>query len=653
VKSQSRNTKRSGRREAPRISLFPFLAVLICTMGALVLLLLAVTRQARLQAIHAAREEKAKRQEDVTADREAAEWRLKALRKSRQETESQLADARLVLGHVEDHTRRLGERLTQLAETARAAEQSQSETRRRSRSVQEDELGRIERQLTEAQQHLAEAQQAARKRPHSYAVIPYEGPNQTRRRPIYLECRADDIVLQPENIAFCEDDFDGPQGPGNPLAAALRAAREYLLAQGGFDSQNGGEPYPLLLVRPSGTAAYYAAREAMKSWASDFGYELIGDDWKLQFPPADPGLASVLRQTVQSARLEQQRLIAAAPSRYGKRVTGAAGYGSSSFGADDADTGPGEEGGGGFYAQRPTGRYANPYLQVSTGAAAPGGPAGGPANGVPGGAAGGGVAGGGVAGGGVAGGGVAGGGVAGGAPGGAPGFPIPNPQSPIPSGTPGGVAPAGVAGGAAGGGVPGLPVPNPQSPIPSGASGGVARPDGYVIGRPAGDPPPPQRPADPDASAPAGPPGIPLRPGEWHPPEDAPPPKRPDDDKKQEKKVKHIDKRGDDWALRKAAEASFPITRPIHLNCYPDRLVLVSEAGGGEATSIPISAGTQQAIDPLITAIWEQMDSWGMAGKSMYWRPLLSVYVAPGAEQRFDDLQRLLQGSGLTVQKKL
>ena len=44
--------QRDGRRPACRC--FPFLAVLICTMGALVPLLLAVTRQARLQAVREA-----------------------------------------------------------------------------------------------------------------------------------------------------------------------------------------------------------------------------------------------------------------------------------------------------------------------------------------------------------------------------------------------------------------------------------------------------------------------------------------------------------------------------------------------------------------------------------------------------------------------
>ena len=153
-----------------------------------------------------------------------------------------------------------------------------------------------ETKLADAQRHLAEAQQAARNRPRSYAVVPYEGPNQTRRRPVYLECRADDVVLQPEGIVFSEADFDGPPGPGNPLASALRAAREYLgqrvRREGGLRTaarDAAGEPYPLLLVRPSGIAAYYAARGAMKSWGSEFGYELIGDDWKLAVPARPTG----------------------------------------------------------------------------------------------------------------------------------------------------------------------------------------------------------------------------------------------------------------------------------------------------------------------------------------------------------------------------
>ncbi|MGA2064872.1 MAG: hypothetical protein ABSG86_07885 [Thermoguttaceae bacterium] len=780
---------RSGLREAPRVSLFPFLAVLICTMGALVLLLLAVTRQARLQAIHAARAQKSEREADALSQREMVRWRIDALQKSRRETESQLADSRLVLGHLEDHARRLRQQLPRLAAAWQGAEQSGAEALRR-RNVTQNEIAETEAQVATAQKHLAEAQQAARNRPRSYAIIPYEGPNQTRRRPIYLECRSDGIVLRPENIVFSEDDFDGPQGPGNPLAAALRAAREFLLTQGGFDAQNGGEPYPLLLVRPGGINFYYAARGAMKSWASEFGYELIGEDWKLKFPQADGNLARVAQQAVQLARVEQQQLIAAAPSRWGKRVSKAAGSGSLSE-TPGEDAGDEAAGGTGVYASRPSGRYGNPYLQAGVGTATPGGVPGGGgpggfaggvpggggpggfAGGVPGGGARGGVPGaggpggfaggvpggggpggfaggvpggggpggfaggmpgggggpGGVVGGvpggggpggfaggvpggggpggfaggvpggggpggfaggvpggggpgGVAGGvpggggpgGVAGGmpggggpgGVAGGVPGGggpggfAGGVPGGGGPGGVAGGVPGGGGPGGFAGGVPGGGGPGaVPGSDGGSSVPNGgsqtgASRGVAYPEGYVVGRPGGDPPPNRDPVD--TSMEAGQPGqlaLPPRPGEWNP-TPPPPPKHAEDsdDKKDGKKHKPIDKRDDDWGLRKAGQNAFPITRQIHINCYPDRLVLVPERGVGQESSIPMPAGTHQAIDPLVRAVWEQMDLWGMAGKGMYWRPQLSIYVAPGAEQRFEDLKRMLRGSGLIVQKK-
>lgn len=73
------------------------------------------------------------------------------------------------------------------------------------------------------------------------------------------------------------------------------------MTQGGFDPQRDGEPYPLLLVRPAGISAYYAALSAMESWRSEFGYEMIGDDWPLVFPKPDPQLARTLDQAVAGA----------------------------------------------------------------------------------------------------------------------------------------------------------------------------------------------------------------------------------------------------------------------------------------------------------------------------------------------------------------
>ena len=178
----------------------------------------------------------------------------------------------------------------------------------------EAELKQIEGRIVVAQQQLDRARQSASNRPKSYAVVPYDGPNHTRRRPIYIECRGDAVVLQPENIVFNEPDFDEPLGPGNPLAAAIRAAREQMLLQSSAQRQDFGEPYPLLLVRPAGIVAYNAALAAMKSWGSEFGYELINQDWQLKYPPPDPVLGRLVQQAVALARLEHARLIAAAPT---------------------------------------------------------------------------------------------------------------------------------------------------------------------------------------------------------------------------------------------------------------------------------------------------------------------------------------------------
>ena len=288
MKASQRFQRRSQGQDGPGISLFPFLAVLICTMGALVPLLLAITRTARLQAEAAALAKLAQQGAEVKTQREDVQWRIKQLKQSRAATESQLADARLQLGHIEDHSRQLRDQLAQYERTGGDLQNVENVDHQRV-SQSQAELEQVRTQIQAAERQLAQAHQSAAGRTPSYAVVPYEGPNQTRRRPIYLECRGDAVVLQPEGIVLSESDFDGPLGPGNPLASALRAMREYMLAQHDFDPQ-AGEPYPLLLVRPEGINAYYAARAAMKSWGFDFGYELVGDDWKLAYPPPDPRL---------------------------------------------------------------------------------------------------------------------------------------------------------------------------------------------------------------------------------------------------------------------------------------------------------------------------------------------------------------------------
>jgi hypothetical protein len=140
---------------------------------------------------------------------------------------------------------------------------------------------------------------------------------------------------------------------------------------------------------------------------------------------------------------------------------------------------------------------------------------------------------------------------------------------------------------------------------------------------------------------------APLHPGEWH--EKPEPPPEPVVQVKSGKKGNAAKYRGQDWGLRESTHGSVPITRPVVLECQADRLLLLPDGGRGNKTVAVMATGTESSIDDLVSAIWDRMGQWGMAGRGMYWRPVLHVRVAPGGEQRFSDLQVLLEGSGLDV----
>jgi len=202
------------------------------------------------------------------------------------------------------------------------------------------------------------------------------------------------------------------------------------------------------------------------------------------------------------------------------------------------------------------------------------------------------------------------------------------------------------------------------SPRPGASDGGAASagaqpagqqgpelPNGYVFGQPVHERDPSSKPPD---GATAGR-GQALRPGEWEPTPD-PPPKKADDkdnDKQDGKREKSLAaKRGADWGLRNSDRGSFGVTRPIRIDCYADRLVVVSERSPAASKTIALGPRTASSIDPFIAAVWEHIDTWGIAGRGMYWRPVLQVHVAPDAERRFADLAALLEGSGLMIERK-
>lgn len=540
-----RPTQSHGRQAATPVALFPFLAVLVCTMGALIVILVVLARQAEMQAARAAQSRRAEQIEDLARQREMAEWRISTLADGRRQALDQLASARLRLGHIEEHTRQLEKRLAELRRqqeelTAGAATGGPQDRRQALRA----ELAALETQIAETRRRLENARSAAGAKGKRYAVVPYRGPHGTRRRPIYLECRADAVVIQPEGIELAPADFEAPLGPDNPLATALRAAREHLASQGAIDVAAGEEPYPLLIVRPDGIMAFYAAREALRSWGAEFGYELVGSDCQLHYPPSPPNLRRTLEAAVATARLEQRALALAMRT---------AGMPRGSSGAAPAKAvyrvAPG---GGGLLEHKPGG-----------------------------------------------------------------------------SGEEGRRRPFSALGG--------RPVDSPSRP--HAAPSRPAAPPGVLLSESA-------------VRQAAGQSGTPVRPGQRVPQERPSQRDSPARELPSEKPQSLAQTRGKNWALPDATRDAVPVSRPIFLRCEPDRLIVYGQPQDHVEQIVEFHAGTEASMDQLVSALWEHMRRWGIAGRKMYWRPVLRVDVAPGAENRFLELQALLGDSGVDIERR-
>ena len=95
------------------------------------------------------------------------------------------------------------------------------------------------------------------------------------------------------------------------------------------------------------------------------------------------------------------------------------------------------------------------------------------------------------------------------------------------------------------------------------------------------------------------------------------------------------------------------VTRPIYVECHPDRLVIVPDPGtDGKPQVFPLSGALRGALDPFVAGLRKHMESWGLALAGGYWKPVLKVKVLPGADERYDELRRTLEKSGIEVQKR-
>jgi hypothetical protein len=293
-------------------------------MGVIIVMLVLVVQQAtkraqeevaqaqtrQLQQQVAAAQNSAAAEQKLKEEFEDLEWQKETIAQQREARREELTKIRQHLAHVEDHLRRLQVDAKQLLNRALDVDKGKKLNDSELTAAQQ-ELDQKKEQIAKTQQELEALKKKLQASQRWFALIPYDGPNGTRRRPIYIECSEVGVVLQPEGLTLSPEDFNGPLGPGNPLDAVLRAKREHMERAG-----ETGLPYPLLIVRPDGIVAYMAARSALKSWDEEFGYELIDAEKQLAFGQADPAFAQTLEGVVRQARRRQIALAAAMPRKY-------------------------------------------------------------------------------------------------------------------------------------------------------------------------------------------------------------------------------------------------------------------------------------------------------------------------------------------------
>jgi hypothetical protein len=270
-------------------------------MGSLILLLLVLDRRAKV----VARAKERERQEAVLAqyskaDRErmaAYEQKRRELRQRLQTQEaalhanldskqSELQRKKNEANLERNRTAELKARLAALREVLAREQEGYEQEQRRTASISIkkhqvlSEHEALARELVNLENALSDVIAFRKRQSQTYSLVPYLGKSGENRRPIYVECQADQVIVHPEHLIAKTVSWDGSsqlQELTQTLAGRLKAN----------SAETKQKPYVLFLVRPDGIATYYRVMGALGIRNIDSGYELIDADWALDFGEAD------------------------------------------------------------------------------------------------------------------------------------------------------------------------------------------------------------------------------------------------------------------------------------------------------------------------------------------------------------------------------
>jgi hypothetical protein len=517
--------RRRKKRSPLSVSLFPFLAVLICTLGVLIVMLVMAVKAADDQSVQTQSADDSEKLARISVLEESLDFnrlQIDGIKMVRPDAVARLNQSRANRSYIQDEIRKLKLEFERVGEALRElANQSQPVTTSIEQFSEQnalDELAQLDQKLAAAKIALQKKRESAKRTgPATYVIVPHKGAGGTFRRPIFIECEKDSITLQPAGIRLEKSEFAPPLEPGNMLDSALLAIREYWQRYDLAGSE--GSPYPLIVVRPEGAETFVLARHAMKSWDDEFGYELVESEKNLDYGTRDPQLETEIKDAIDEARRRQRyrvsQAVAAQPnsprferqgSRPGLTASGrSGGFVSNAGGFDEGDD----------TREHPDSRSRVSQTSIQDDRSTRGDPE----------------------------------------------------EARFDS--------------------------QSQTSATNGNSAG-------------------------DSSV-----------------------QNPNADQSIAKQ------RGKNWALPSQTPGATGYVRPIRIICGADRLEIHSATGPPKR--IPLNGETADAIDQLVEEVWQQIDSWGVAGANGFWKPQLRITVAQDGLQRFKELKGLLFQSGLTL----
>ncbi len=330
------------------ISLFPFLAVLVCAMGALILLLLVMTRKIRqdqniehaqalaasvavsapvadrsaeiadlevqLSATRITMLEKQAKSDALRRNVEEQRKRQKTLRLELDDLQRRLSDATESalpsdVAGVLKQTHLLSEKeadlLRELDEQERSLLEKQQQLTHATDDAKETVLMLHEKKsaLVSLRAQIQDSQSKQQATSGTATLLEFSNSTGTTRTPIVIDVTAQGFEMLPNGIRISSNDMEGFPVRDNPLLSAVLTAHRHRTGNSLID-----EPYVLLLIRPDGCLPFYLAQRILAESHIHYGYELLKPGREVVSGETDPTELPVVQSAMQDAFKRRENL---------------------------------------------------------------------------------------------------------------------------------------------------------------------------------------------------------------------------------------------------------------------------------------------------------------------------------------------------------